>query len=53
MFRTIEDFRTAWDYEAEMTGKVDYSQFAPYKVDLMTMNGKTYGMPFDSGVAGM
>ena len=22
MFRTIEDFRTAWDYEAEMTGKV-------------------------------
>ena len=38
---------------AEMTGKVDYSQFAPYKVDLMTMNGKTYGMPFDSGVTGM
>ncbi|MEQ1644406.1 MAG: DinB family protein [Pyrinomonadaceae bacterium] len=22
MFRNIEDFRTAWDYEAEMTGKV-------------------------------
>ena len=21
MFRNIEDFRTAWDYEAEMTGK--------------------------------
>ena len=38
---------------ADMTGKVDYSQFAPYKVDLMTMNGKTYGMPFDSGVTGM
>lgn len=22
MFRNIEDFRTAWNYEAEMTGKV-------------------------------
>lgn len=22
MFRTIEDFQTAWAYEAEMTGKV-------------------------------
>jgi lactose/L-arabinose transport system substrate-binding protein len=38
---------------APMTGKVDYSGFAPYKVELMTVDGKTYGMPFDSGVTGL
>jgi lactose/L-arabinose transport system substrate-binding protein len=38
---------------APMTGKVDYSSFAPYKVELMTVDGKTYGMPFDSGVTGL
>ncbi len=37
---------------ADLTGKLDYSQFAPYKVKLMTLGGKTYGVPFDSGVAG-
>jgi lactose/L-arabinose transport system substrate-binding protein len=38
---------------AEMSGKVDYSGFAPYKVQLMTVDGKVYGMPFDSGVTGL
>ncbi|MEA3536745.1 sugar ABC transporter substrate-binding protein [Rhizobium sp. CC-YZS058] len=38
---------------ADMTGKVDYSGFAPYKVNLMTVEGKTYGMPFDTGVTGL
>lgn len=38
---------------APMTGKVDYSGFAPYKVQLMTVDGETYGMPFDSGVTGL
>lgn len=38
---------------APMSGIVDYKQFAKYKVDLMTMNGKTYGLPFDAGVTGM
>jgi len=38
---------------AEMSGKVDYSGFAPYKVQLMTLEDKVYGMPFDSGVTGM
>jgi lactose/L-arabinose transport system substrate-binding protein len=38
---------------APMTGKVDYSGFAPYKVELMTVDGETYGMPFDSGVTGL
>lgn len=37
---------------ADLTSKIDYSTFAPYKVKLMTTNGKTYGIPFDSGVAG-
>ncbi|SMC53862.1 sugar ABC transporter substrate-binding protein [Rhizobium sp. RU36D] len=38
---------------AELSGKVDYSGFAPYKVELMTVDGKVYGMPFDSGVTGL
>jgi lactose/L-arabinose transport system substrate-binding protein len=38
---------------AEMSSKIDYSGFAPYKVQLMTIDGKVYGMPFDSGVTGL
>jgi lactose/L-arabinose transport system substrate-binding protein len=37
---------------APMSGKVDYSGFAPYKVSLMTLDDKVYGMPFDAGVTG-
>ncbi len=40
------------DSFADLTNKIDYSTFAQYKVKLMTTNGKTYGIPFDSGVAG-
>jgi lactose/L-arabinose transport system substrate-binding protein len=29
---------------------LDYSQFSPYKVQVMTLNGKRYGLPFDTGV---
>lgn len=36
-----------------MTAHVDYSQFAPYKVDLATVDGETYSLPFDSGVTGL
>ncbi|MBN9317197.1 MAG: extracellular solute-binding protein [Devosia sp.] len=35
-----------------LTGKVDYTGFAPYKVELATLNGQTYSLPFDSGVTG-
>lgn len=35
-----------------LNGKVDYSGFAPYKVELATVNGQTYSLPFDSGVTG-
>lgn len=38
---------------APMTNVVDYSQFAPYKVNLMSLKDQKYGMPFDSGVTGM
>jgi lactose/L-arabinose transport system substrate-binding protein len=36
-----------------LNGKIDYSGFAPYKVELATVNGQTYSMPFDSGVTGL
>ncbi len=36
-----------------LSGKIDHSGFAKYKVDLMTVDGKVYGLPFDSGVTGM
>lgn len=37
---------------ADLTGKIDHSKFANYKVGLMTVDGKVYGVPFDSGVSG-
>lgn len=36
-----------------MNGKVDYSKFAPYKAAMMTIDDKTYGLPFDTGVTGL
>ncbi len=33
--------------------RIDYDQFTPYKVEIMTLNKNVYGIPFDSGVAGM
>ncbi len=38
---------------ADLTGKISHSDFAQYKVDAMTVEDKIYGVPFDSGVAGM
>jgi len=32
---------------------VDYSQFAAYKVGPMTVGGKVYGIPFDTGSTGL
>ena len=37
---------------ADLTEKFNYDEFAAYKTELMTVDGKTYGVPFDSGVAG-
>lgn len=38
---------------APLQEHIDYSQFAPYKVEVMSLNNTVYGIPFDSGVAGM
>ncbi|MFD2648486.1 ABC transporter substrate-binding protein [Devosia albogilva] len=35
-----------------LTSHIDYSGFAPYKVELATLNGEVYSLPFDSGVTG-
>ena len=35
-----------------LTDKIDHSQFAPDKVELATVDGQTYSLPFDSGVSG-
>lgn len=35
---------------APLNGKIDFTRFAKYKIDLMTVEGKTYGVPFDTGV---
>ncbi len=37
---------------ADLTSKLNYKDFAPYKVELMTVDSKIYGVPFDSGVTG-
>jgi lactose/L-arabinose transport system substrate-binding protein len=36
----------------DMTDKVNFSNFAPFKVAVSTINNRHYGMPFDSGVGG-
>lgn len=38
---------------APMTKAIDYSKFAPYKVNVMTVDGEVYGLPFDTGVSGL
>lgn len=55
----VEDYR-AQKYLLSFPGafeplndKIDYSGFAPYKVELATVNGQTYSLPFDSGVTGL
>lgn len=36
-----------------LTDQIDYSAFAPYKVEVSTVDGQTYSLPFDSGVTGL
>lgn len=35
-----------------LDGKIDFSQFAEYKVGCATIGGKTYAVPFDNGATG-
>ena len=63
--KTLPDIVLVEDYNApkylrsfpgafeSLSGKVDYKAFANYKVNLMTLGGKVYGVPFDTGVSGM
>ena len=36
-----------------LSDSIDMSQFAPYKVKAATFDGKSYSLPFDSGVTGL
>ncbi|MFA9398658.1 MAG: ABC transporter substrate-binding protein [Clostridiaceae bacterium] len=36
----------------DLTNSINYDNFADYKVQLMTLDEKVYGVPFDSGVSG-
>ena len=36
-----------------LSDSIDMSKFAPYKVGAATYEGKSYSLPFDSGVAGL
>lgn len=36
----------------DLTGKIPHDDFADYKVEIMTLDKKVYGVPFDTGVAG-
>ncbi|UJW85847.1 ABC transporter substrate-binding protein [Devosia sp. SL43] len=55
----IEDYRAQKYLQSfpssfePLNSHVDYSTFAPYKVELATLNGQTYSIPFDSGVTGL
>ncbi|RKF14265.1 extracellular solute-binding protein [Alginatibacterium sediminis] len=65
MTKTLPDIVLIEDYNAQkylqaypgafaaMEKVVDYSSFAPYKVDVMTIGDSVYGIPFDTGVTGM
>lgn len=55
----IEDYRAQSFLQAypdsffELTGVVKASDFADYKIGPTSVDGKQYGVPFDSGVTGM
>lgn len=53
----IEDYRIQTFLQSypgsfkELTDVIDYDNFASYKKEFMTIDGKTYGVPFDTGSA--
>ena len=55
----IEDYNAKKYLEAypgsfeALSGQINHENFVPYKVELMTVDGEVYGVPFDSGVSGM
>lgn len=50
----VQDVLSLYEDEfAELTDLVDYSKFSDYKSSLCSMNGKYYGIPFDSGAVAL
>lgn len=55
----IEDYRAQSFLQAypdafhKLTGTFNVDDFAPYKIAPTSLNGENYGLPFDSGVAGL
>lgn len=41
------------DKFVDLSTEIDFNQFAPYKVEALTYEDGVYGIPFDSGSAGM
>lgn len=41
------------DAFADLSDKFDYSQFLQFKVDAVTVDGKTYAVPFDTGATAL
>ena len=48
----LQSFTAAFEPLSD-TGEIDYKNFAPYKVALSSLAGKTYSLPFDSGDTGL
>ena len=49
----IQKYITSYpDTFAALNDKVDFSQFSPFKVDVLTIDENIYGVPFDIGVTG-
>ncbi len=48
----LQSFTSAFEPLSD-TKAIDYKNFAPYKVALSTVAGKTYSLPFDSGDSGL
>ena len=38
---------------ADLTDAIDFNDFANYKVQCLTVEDRVYGVPFDSGTAGI
>ena len=50
----IQKYITSYpDTFSSFDGAMDFNQFSPFKVDVLTIDDKVYGVPFDIGVTGM
>ena len=51
---SISQYLNAYSkYFYALNDDINYDEFSPYKVEVMTYKDKVYGIPFDSGVTGM